>query len=130
MAVRTAPSALELPTILCVDDDPDQLLSMRLYLNGEGYQVVSTSSAPEALCNLNERIPNLIITDQDMPGMTGAEFCHRLRSRPATQAVPVILYSALALPPDASLFDRIYRKPAEFQAIGQEIRVLLERAAH
>lgn len=122
---RASASAASAATILCVDDDPDQLVSLRLYLKGEGYRVITSVSAPESLGSLDECLPDLIITDQNMPGMTGADFCRRLRARPATQAIPVILYSALAEPPDASLYDRIYKKPAEFAALGQDIRGLL-----
>lgn len=61
-------------TILCVDDEPHILSSLRRLLKPCGYQFLGASSAEEAIARLAEEKVDLIISDMRMPGMQGAEF--------------------------------------------------------
>jgi diguanylate cyclase (GGDEF)-like protein len=82
------------PTILLVDDDP---LMRRVVMTalGETYHVLEAESGQQALDLAINRQPDLIILDVMMPEMDGFEVCHRLRRHPRTQAVPILLLTAL-----------------------------------
>jgi diguanylate cyclase (GGDEF)-like protein len=66
-------------TLLLVDDEENILSSLRRLLRGEGYQIVSATSAAEGLRKLAETRVDVIVSDQRMPGMTGVEFLRRTK---------------------------------------------------
>lgn len=120
------PTADSNPVILCVDDDPDLLTILRLFLSAQGFQVISTVSAVEALQLVTERRPHLIITDCAMPGMDGLELCRKLRERGDTRDIPIILHSGKDIrEDDPRLFDRFVLKPVELDVFVRTIRALL-----
>ncbi len=61
-------------TILIVDDDENILSSMKRSLRNENYEVLCASNAEEAFGLLRKNVVDLIVSDQDMPGMQGIEF--------------------------------------------------------
>lgn len=77
--------------ILVVEDDPDTAELIRFALEEQGYEVLITSSAPQAEEEWGRFSPHLVITDYMMPGITGMEFVHYLRDR---VLVPIIVYTA------------------------------------
>jgi two-component system, cell cycle sensor histidine kinase and response regulator CckA len=78
-------------TVLCVDDNEDALLSLRLMLTLENYQVRQSSSGAVALELAGEA--DVIVLDVQLPDMSGLEVCQRIKSDPVTRFVPVILVS-------------------------------------
>jgi CheY-like chemotaxis protein len=112
-------------SILCVDDDPDGLGALELFLMNEGFEVITARNGPDALLRVQERCPDLIITDYTMPGMTGLDLCKRLRASRVMRLIPIILYTGVSLPADSQLYDRIVAKPADLRAFAIQIRVLL-----
>jgi CheY-like chemotaxis protein len=78
-------------TILLADDSVPAQNTGRKILTEAGYDVVTASNGLEALRKLNEASPALAILDIFMPGYTGFEICEKLRSVPATAALPVVL---------------------------------------
>jgi len=78
-------------TILLADDSVPAQNTGRKILTEAGYDVVTASNGLEALRKLNEVSPALAILDIFMPGYTGFEICEKLRSVPATAALPVVL---------------------------------------
>lgn len=120
---RTARSK---PMILCVDDEPDLLTILRLFLSAQGFEVIPAMNAVEALQLVKERRPDLIITDCAMPGMSGLELCRALRERGGTRDIPIILYSGMDIWEDEPRpFDRFVLKPAELDVFVRTIRALL-----
>lgn len=118
------------PVILSVDDEPDNLTVLRLFLSTEGFEVIAASNGAEALHLIEEHCPDLIITDFTMPAMTGLEFCRILRERVEARGIPIILYSGTDLrEADPDLFDRFVLKPAELDVFARAIRDLLSIAA-
>jgi len=77
--------------ILIVDDNPIALDLLEHTLKRSGYQVVATDSASEALEILNEGNCQMVISDWEMPGMTGLELCRRIRSTSFMNYIYVIL---------------------------------------
>jgi len=87
-------SALRKPTILIVDDAPDNVALLHEVMLGQGYQTFVATSGEHAL-DIAQRVqPDLILLDVVMPGMDGLEACRRLKAHPATARIPVIFMSA------------------------------------
>jgi type IV pilus assembly protein PilB len=83
------------PHVLVVDDDRVQILTARRLLEGAGFQVDEAVDGEAALAKLgNGHGYSLAILDYSMPGLDGLEVLKRLRSRPATRSLPVIVATA------------------------------------
>jgi CheY-like chemotaxis protein len=79
--------------ILIVDDSQQMRMLMRLMLEKAGYILHVASNAKEALALLDQRTPDLIITDLMMPEIDGFQFCRMVRQRPETISTPILLRS-------------------------------------
>jgi class 3 adenylate cyclase/CheY-like chemotaxis protein len=82
------------PTILVVDDTPQNIRLLDAVLAPRGYRVVTAASGAEALAKVAAEPPDLVLLDIVMPGLDGYEVCRRLRSEPATQLLPVVMITA------------------------------------
>lgn len=80
--------------ILVVDDDLMAAAAIKHPLTKAGYTVETAADGAAALEWVRCEIPDLIILDVVMPGLSGYDVCRRLRQDPATQAVPVVFLSA------------------------------------
>lgn len=115
------------PEILLVDDEDLILFVLSQLLKVHGYQVRTASRGEEALSMIETRTPALVILDIRMPGLSGFEVLHRLRS--SNPQLPVILMTALAGVRDAveamkaGAFDYV-SKPFD----NNEMIVTVERA--
>ena len=87
--------------VLVVDDDPDVLLALSDALDSEGYEVRGARDGIDALKAIEERRPDLIITDLLMPTMTGFELLAALHDDPALATIPTLIITA-GRSPDAS----------------------------
>ncbi len=76
--------------ILVVEDTPSERELISGYLRDEGYLVINASNGQEALEKLNDKSPNVVITDLVMPDMSGLELCRKIKKNPATEKLPVI----------------------------------------
>jgi two-component system KDP operon response regulator KdpE len=74
--------------ILVVDDEPQIRRVMRVILAGENYEVVEARSGEAALLRFREFLPDLVLLDLNMPGMSGLETCRALRE---TSDVPIVV---------------------------------------
>nr|WP_160053408.1 two-component system response regulator [Shewanella litoralis] len=81
-------------TILIVDDEPANLRVLKKILEDQ-YRLIFAKSGEEALRLVQRELPNLILLDVMMPGMTGFEVCEQLKADPLSKAVPVIFVTAL-----------------------------------
>lgn len=112
--------------IFVVDDEPDTLDIFRLYLATRDFEVMTAASAAEALQALDNRLPDLILTDYQMPVVSGLELCRVLRSRGDTRHIPIIVHTAAELPADLwQLCDRVFRKPVELDELVATVRMLV-----
>ncbi len=80
--------------ILVVDDETYIQHVVHLKLSNAGYEVLTASDGEEGLQMATEEQPDLIITDYQMPFLTGLEMCQRLQQNPATASIPVIMLTA------------------------------------
>ena len=96
-----APEAGErLTDILIVEDSATQALKLRYFLEKNGCRVFSARNGIEALARLGEAVPEVVITDINMPEMDGFELCTRVRSDEHFKHLPVILLTSLSDPRD------------------------------
>jgi diguanylate cyclase (GGDEF)-like protein/PAS domain S-box-containing protein len=77
---RIAANESEIPAVLLVDDDRDHLLLTRLLLQRDGHRVLETTSTRDAFEMLATNRVSIIISDENMPGMSGVEFLRRVKS--------------------------------------------------
>ena len=78
--------------ILIVEDEEALTLLLRYNLEAEGYGVETVPRGDEADLLLKERAPDLVILDWMLPGLSGIELCRRLRARPETKQLPIIMH--------------------------------------
>ncbi|WP_421704141.1 phosphate regulon transcriptional regulator PhoB [Aliiroseovarius sp.] len=84
----------ETPTVLLVEDEPAQREILRYNLASEGYEVAMAENGDDALILVEEVMPDLILLDWMLPGVSGIEICRRVKTRKETRAIPVIMLSA------------------------------------
>jgi len=109
-------------TILVVDDDDSTVELLAQLLELEGYAVLTASNGKEALESASRTVPGLIVTDQMMPIMTGAELFRALKSSPRLRQVPVILITSA--PPAAARdlhWTELIRKPLDLEALLRSV---------
>ncbi|MEL6579747.1 MAG: EAL domain-containing protein [Cyanobacteria bacterium J06621_12] len=88
--------SLELSTvkILIVDDQPENLRLLADALNGQAYEVKGVINGAMALMVAKTVVPDLILLDVVMPGLSGYEVCEQLKEDVITQNIPIIFLSA------------------------------------
>lgn len=80
--------------VLIIEDEEPVSLLLRYNLEAEGFEVEQAFRGDEAEIRLREIVPDLVILDWMLPGLSGIELCRRLRSRTETQRTPVIMLTA------------------------------------
>lgn len=80
---------------MVVDDDQKVGSALRDLLGADGFEVETPATANEALSETLREVPDLVILDVIMPGMSGWEFCAILRRQSTTRAVPVLFLTGL-----------------------------------
>lgn len=119
--------------ILVVDDDLDSLKLIGMMLQRQGYEVVAASTGGQALVRAAAELPNLIILDVMMPDMDGYEVTRRLRGKPETRAIPIIMFTAKTLIDDKVAgfeagVDDYLTKPTHPAELSARVKHMLERA--
>jgi CheY-like chemotaxis protein len=82
------------PLILVVDDEAHILHVVTLKLTKAGYDVITAEDGEEGLEMALQREPNMVITDYQMPFMTGLELCIQLKQHDRTRATPALMLTA------------------------------------
>ena len=120
--------------ILIVEDEPAIQELLALCLAGAGHETSIAGSADEAYSQTQDVLPDLIVLDWMLPGMSGLEFARKLRAQPRTQAVPIIMLTARAEERDklAGLetgADDYIVKPFSTRELNARIKAVLRRRA-
>ena len=84
------------PRVLLVEDEPAQRTVLAYNLEAEGFAVTQADNGEDAMMLVDEEEPDIIILDWMMPKVSGIEVCRRLKMRPETRGIPVIMLSARA----------------------------------
>jgi two-component system, probable response regulator PhcQ len=120
-------------TVLLVDDDEHLLASLRRALRAEPYTLVVAASPAEALGLLASRPVDVVLTDQRMPGMSGAEFLARVRAQyPHVISIMLTGHADLATAISAINAGEVYRlftKPCDVGTLAVAIRQALQHRA-
>ncbi|HEX8306420.1 MAG TPA: response regulator [Jatrophihabitans sp.] len=82
--------------LLLVEDDDDIRALFSATLHRAGYRPRVVSSGQQALDQVDELVPDLVISDVSMPGLSGLDVCRTLKGQPRTAGTAVLLVSALS----------------------------------
>jgi two-component system phosphate regulon response regulator PhoB len=120
-------------TILIADDEPNQLELLSYNLEQAGFVVLQAMDGHDALRQIEEHHPDLVILDWMMPHMSGIELCRALRSRTYTKLLPVIILSARGEEGDRTLgldtgADDYMSKPFSPRELVSRVKALLRRS--
>ena len=86
--------AVDQPSVLVVEDELAQREVLAYNLEAEGFSVSKAENGEEALILVDETSPDIIVLDWMMPNLSGIEVCRRLKTRPETRTIPIIMLSA------------------------------------
>lgn len=86
--------------ILIVEDEPSQRLALQRILEKKGAHILLAENGQDGLRQAEEQFPDLILLDERMPVMTGAEMCKKLKELEVTKKIPIIFLTAADSPSD------------------------------
>jgi two-component system phosphate regulon response regulator PhoB len=121
------------PLILIVEDEEPLTLLLRYNLEAAGYEVEVAARGDEAELRVRERLPDLMILDWMLPGLSGIELCRRLRARDATAHLPILMLTARGEEDErirglATGADDYVVKPFSVAELMARVQALLRRA--
>ena len=82
------------PFVMVVEDEEPLSVLLRYNFEAAGYEVETVARGDEAETRIAERSPDLLVLDWMLPGLSGIELCRRLRARPETAALPILVLTA------------------------------------
>ncbi|MFZ4066986.1 MAG: phosphate regulon transcriptional regulator PhoB [Phenylobacterium sp.] len=120
------------PRILVVEDDDALGTLLRYNLEREGYAVSLATDGEEALIQAEEQLPDLVVLDWMLPRVSGIEVCRRLRQKPQSRNVPIIMLTARGEESDRirgldTGADDYVVKPFAVTELSARIRAVLRR---
>lgn len=120
------------PKILVVEDDDALGTLLRYNLEREGYEVAMATDGEDALLQAEEQLPDLVILDWMLPKVSGIEVCRRLRQKPRSRNVPIIMLTARGEESDRirgldTGADDYVVKPFAITELSARIRAVLRR---
>ena len=118
--------------ILIVEDEEALATLLDYNLRKEGYGTMTASDGDEALLKIEDAQPDLVVLDWMLPNISGIEICRRLRSRPETKNIPVIMLTARSEEADRirgleTGADDYLTKPFSTDELIARIRAVLRR---
>ncbi|MCP5094303.1 MAG: response regulator [Chloroflexi bacterium] len=86
---------VDAPTVLVVDDNPENRILLTSQLGLEGYHMIQANGGRDGLTMARTHDPDIILLDVMMPDMNGFEVCRALKADPQTHLIPIIMVTAL-----------------------------------
>lgn len=119
-------------TILVVEDDAALSELLDYNLEKEGFRVAVVADGDEAIYSVKEHLPDLVVLDWMLPGLSGPEILRRIRARNETRGVPVIMLTARDSEEDRIRgldlgADDYLSKPFSMSELVARIRAILRR---
>ena len=120
------------PHILILEDEDALATLLQYNLEKEGYRVSLAQDGEEGLMQAEEEAPDLVLLDWMLPKVSGIEVCRRLRARPETRNVPIIMLTARGEESDRvrgldTGADDYLTKPVSMVELNARIRAVLRR---
>jgi len=120
--------------ILIVEDNEKNMKLVRDVLQVKGYQTLEAGTGGDGIRLAQERKPDLILMDIQLPGMNGIEARGVLRADPATANIPVLAVTASVMQQDRKQiteagFDGYIGKPINLKEFLDAVRATLDKAA-
>jgi CheY-like chemotaxis protein len=109
-------------TVLIVDDEDPCRITTSWFLANFGYTVIAARNAEEALALFDPEVHDVVLTDNSMPGISGAEMAHIIKLR--SPATLVVMYTGLA-PTDQSCLDLVIQRPAHLLTLKEALDKLI-----
>jgi len=81
-------------TVLIVEDEPPQAEMLSYNLESAGFKAIVAGNGEEGLLLARENLPDAIVLDWMLPGLSGIEVCRQLRNDPATSKIPILMLTA------------------------------------
>ena len=118
--------------LLLVEDEASQQVILNYNLKSAGYETVQASDGYQALQLIDEELPDLILLDWMLPGVSGIEICRQLKARKDTREIPIIMLSARSEEVDKvrgleTGADDYMQKPYGIQELLARIKLQLKR---
>jgi two-component system phosphate regulon response regulator PhoB len=92
--MEKAPESKQSPRVLVVEDEPDIAALIAYQLTREGFRVETASTGPDGLRAVNREIPDLVVLDRMLPGLSGDEVLKNLKGEATTRTIPVLVLTA------------------------------------
>jgi len=120
--------------VLCVEDNPENLLMLQRRLPRRGFEVTSATDGAQSVEWAKTLQPDLIVMDLNLPVLDGWEATRRLKNQPETKHIPIIVLTADSKEKSreqalAAGCDEFELKPIDFEGLIGKIQVLLSRSA-
>jgi two-component system, cell cycle response regulator DivK len=120
--------------VLIVEDNEKNMKLARDVLQAKGYQTLEAVTGEDGVRLANERLPDLVLMDIQLPGISGIEALKLLRADPKTAGIPVVALTASVTPTDRSAitaagFDAFLGKPINLKEFLHTVKRLVEGAS-
>ena len=120
------------PYVLIVEDEDSLATLLQYNLDKEAFRVAVATDGEEALLMIDEGAPDLVVLDWMLPKVSGVEVCRRLRARPETRNLPIIMLTARGEESDRirgldTGADDYIVKPFSMSELAARIRAVLRR---
>lgn len=118
------------PVILYIEDNPDNRMLVYRVLKAEGFDIQTVPDGPAGLSFIEEKVPNLILMDINLPKIDGYALTMLIKGRPKLSDVPIIALTANVMKGDREKSleagcDGYIQKPINVDQLGDQIRSFL-----
>jgi CheY-like chemotaxis protein len=114
------------PTVLVVEDEAPIRDMLQEVLDLAGYAVEVVSEGRLALQRAHEILPDLVLSDLMLPGLSGRMLASQLQAAPRTAQIPIVLISAAYQPQPEDCFAAVLDKPFDLDTLLQTLERLLD----